>query len=166
MNKKKFAVLLAVSAMGAGALMACNPAKEELSDAPEFKKVILSDLTAGKPAGWAVSDGWTNGTPFGVEWSNKQAKFDENGMTFSISKDAEGKYYGGEIKTIGEDGVFKYGYYGARMKPSNAVGTVSSFFTYTGPTEDNPHDEIDIEFLGKDTTEVQFNYYAESQGFP
>ncbi|MEE5995094.1 MAG: family 16 glycosylhydrolase [Candidatus Enteromonas sp.] len=162
MNKKKFAVLLAVSAMGAGALMACNPAKEELSDAPEFKKVILSDLTAGKPAGWAVSDGWTNGTPFGVEWSNKQAKFDENGMTFSISKDAEGKYYGGEIKTIGEDGVFKYGYYGARMKPSNAVGTVSSFFTYTGPTEDNPHDEIDIEFLGKDTTEVQFNYYAES----
>ncbi|MBP5092036.1 MAG: family 16 glycosylhydrolase [Bacilli bacterium] len=142
--------------------MACGNPKEDLSDAPEFKKVVLSDLKAGKPAGWGISDGWTNGEPFGVDWSAQQTKFDDKGMTFSISKDEEGKYYGGEIKTIGDDGVFKYGYYGARMKPAKAVGTVSSFFTYTGPSEDNPHDEIDIEFLGKDTTTVQFNYYAES----
>lgn len=163
MNKKKLSVLLAVSAMGTMALMACQPKTQDLSKAPEFKKVVLSDLTKGKPAGWAVSDGWTNGTPFGVDWSAQRVKFTEGGMALSISKDNAGKYYGGEIKTTGEDGTFKYGYFGATMKPSNAVGTVSSLFTYTGPSENNnPHDEIDIEFLGKDTTMVQFNYYAES----
>ena len=47
------------------------------------------------------------------------------------------------------------------MKPAKCVGTVSSFFTYTR----NPQwDEIDIEFLGKDTTKVQFNYYTNGVG--
>lgn len=41
---------------------------------------------------------------------------------------------------------------------------MSSFFTYTGPTDGTPWDEIDIEFLGKDTTKVQFNYYTNGVG--
>ncbi len=41
---------------------------------------------------------------------------------------------------------------------------VSSFFTYTGPSDGNPWDEIDIEFLGKDTTKVQFNYFTDGKG--
>ena len=41
---------------------------------------------------------------------------------------------------------------------------VSSFFTYTGPSDNNPWDEIDIEFLGKDTTKVQFNYFTNGKG--
>jgi endo-1,3-1,4-beta-glycanase ExoK len=56
----------------------------------------------------------------------------------------------------------KYGYFGARMKPSNAPGTVSSLFTYTGSSDGNAHNEIDIEFLGKDTSKVQFNIYCNS----
>ena len=43
-------------------------------------------------------------------------------------------------------------------------GVVSSFFTYTGESDNNPWDEIDIEVLGKDTTKVQFNYYTNSKG--
>jgi len=50
------------------------------------------------------------------------------------------------------------------MKPAKNVGIVSSFFTYTGPTDGTPWDEIDIEFLGKDTTKVQFNYYTNGVG--
>ena len=30
--------------------------------------------------------------------------------------------------------------------------------------ERNPHDEIDIEFLGKDTTHVQFNFFVDGKG--
>jgi beta-glucanase (GH16 family) len=47
-----------------------------------------------------------------------------------------------------------------RMKPAKASGIVSSFFLYTG----SPWDEIDIEFLGKNTSQVQFNYYVNGQG--
>ena len=41
---------------------------------------------------------------------------------------------------------------------------VSSFFTYTGESDGTTWDEIDIEFLGKDTTAVQFNYYVDGIG--
>ena len=43
-------------------------------------------------------------------------------------------------------------------------GVVSSFFTYTGPSDNNPWDEIDIEILGKDTEKVQFNYFTDGKG--
>ena len=76
-------------------------------------------------------------------------------------------YYGGEART----GLYYgYGDYIVKMKPSKAEGTASTFFTCTGPYDinaegnPNPWDEIDIEFLGKDTTGVQFNYYVNGQG--
>ena len=47
------------------------------------------------------------------------------------------------------------------MKPAKCSGTVSSFFTYTNSPR---WDEIDIEFLGKDTTKVQFNYFTDGEG--
>ena len=46
------------------------------------------------------------------------------------------------------------------MKAASCPGVISSFFTYTGW----PWDEIDIEFLGDDTTRVQFNYYTSGKG--
>ncbi len=50
------------------------------------------------------------------------------------------------------------------MKPIKNSGVVSSFFTYTGESDGTKWDEIDIEFLGYDTTKVQFNYYTDGQG--
>ena len=50
------------------------------------------------------------------------------------------------------------------MKPIKNDGVVSSFFTYTGPSDGTRWDEIDIEFLGKNTTQVQFNYYTNGVG--
>lgn len=68
--------------------------------------------------------------------------------------------YGTEIQI---NKGFLYGYFGARMKVFKKVGTVQSFFTFNGG-EHYDHDEIDIEFLGKDTTKVQFNYYDDGKG--
>lgn len=59
---------------------------------------------------------------------------------------------------------YGYGKYSVVMKPAAAEGVNSSFFTYTGPKDKNPWDEIDIEFSGKDTTTVQFNYYHNGAG--
>ena len=39
-------------------------------------------------------------------------------------------------------------------------GVITSFFIYNG----YPWDEIDIEFLGNDTTKVQFNYFTNGVG--
>lgn len=63
-----------------------------------------------------------------------------------------------ELKTTEE---YSYGRYEVIMQPSGEQGTVSAFFTYTGPWKSDPHDEIDIEFLGRRPTHVEFNYFQD-----
>lgn len=76
----------------------------------------------------------------------------------------EGKsYLGAEVQ---RDGNFHYGRYEVYMKAGRGDGIVSSFFTYTGPYFDNPHDEIDIEFLGLDTRRVWINTFADGKKMP
>jgi hypothetical protein len=45
-------------------------------------------------------------------------------------------------------------------------GTVSAFFTYTGPTDGTAHDEIDVEILGDDPTRVSLNYWTDDAQHP
>ena len=68
-------------------------------------------------------------------------------------------YVAGEYRTLN---TYGYGHVEARMQAAARSDVVSSFFTYTGPTErpPAPHDEIDIEILGKDPTFVQTNYFV------
>nr|WP_070958760.1 family 16 glycosylhydrolase [Hyphomonas sp. Mor2] len=59
----------------------------------------------------------------------------------------------------------KYGYgrYEVIMRPSGESGVVSTFFTYTGPWDGDPKDEIDIEFVGKRPTIAEYNYWKNGQ---
>ena len=68
------------------------------------------------------------------------------------------KYVGAELASIN---AYGYGYYSTFMKPSKCSGVISSFFTYTHYPSWH---EIDIEFLGYDTTIVQFNHYTNGKG--
>ena len=54
---------------------------------------------------------------------------------------------------------YGYGRYEAIMRPSGDSGTVSAFFTYTGAPFGDPHDEVDIEFVGARSDQVEFNYF-------
>ena len=56
-------------------------------------------------------------------------------------------------------GLYGYGRYEAIMRPAKGSGLATAFFTYTGPYFGQPHDEIDIEFVGKNTDIVEFNYF-------
>lgn len=110
-----------------------------------------------------ISDGYSNGSIFNCMWRKNNVNFD-GGVTLSITNDTEDsgyEYAGAEYRT---KQTFGYGYYEVTMKPIKSKGVVSSFFTYTGPTDGTVWDEIDIEFLGKDTTKVQFNYYTNGVG--
>lgn len=110
------------------------------------------------------ADGWSNGDMFGnCTWRAENVNFYNGNMQLSITRDPYGNtpYAGGEYRT---KEFFGYGMYDVRMKPIKNDGVVSSFFTYTGPVDGNQWDEIDIEFLGKDTTKVQFNYYTNGVG--
>ncbi len=123
------------------------------------------DLSNGLPECFEISNGWTNGDPFNVTWYTNNVQFNDGKMQLIIDNDATPKkgipYSGGEFRS---KDFYSYGRYEVSMKAIRNDGVVSSFFTYTGPSDNNPWDEIDVEVLGKDTTQVQFNYYLDSKG--
>lgn len=106
--------------------------------------------------GFYAADGYSNGNMFNCIWRKNNISFNDGVMSMTVNKSKNG-YDGSEYRSWKD---FSYGYFSVSMKAASCSGVISSFFTYTG----NPWDEIDIEFLGKDTTKVQFNYYTKGQG--
>lgn len=82
-------------------------------------------------------------------------------MSPQIGSDGRGGYARGEWRSKER---FVYGLFQKNIKPIKNPGVGTAFFTYTDPSDDAKGDEIDIEFSGKDTTKVQFNYYTSDQG--
>ena len=140
--------------------------KKKLDDTPLENLVTIADFSSGKQKSFFPSDGWSNGEPFNVTWSSNNVEYKDGAARLFISKE-DGKLYAGELRSSAH---YWYGDYEVVMKPDAKTGTCTSFFTYTGPSETdengnrNPHDEIDIEFLGKDTTHVQFNFFVNGKG--
>ena len=131
-------------------------------------KKMSADLTgtlADVSSIFECSDGWTNGSMFNCTWRKANVVFSDGSMKLKIDLDGDGTgaipYSGAEFRS---KDFYGYGMYEVEMKPIKNDGVVSSFFTYTGPSDNNPWDEIDIEFLGKDTTKVQFNYFTDGHG--
>lgn len=126
---------------------------------------MYADLSGGMPTNFEASDGWTNGSMFNVFWRATNVTFNDGKMQLIIDKDPNPQkgipYSGGEFRS---KDFYGYGRYEVSMKAIKNNGVVSSFFTYTGPSDGNPWDEIDVEILGKDTTKVQFNYFTDSKG--
>ena len=150
-----------------------QPQTAEAASAPDSQTVestaesgALADLTGtydDVSDRFEFSDGWSNGSMFNCTWRKSNASIFDGSMKLTIDKDLLDKppYSGAEFRSRD---FYGYGMYEVVMKPIKNDGVVSSFFTYTGPSDNNPWDEIDIEFLGKDTTKVQFNYFTDGRG--
>lgn len=121
-------------------------------------KDYLVDFSKGNSNAFTLANNYSNGGVFNCKWSNKAGKVENGTLNLSLYKDGD-TFYGAEYRSYASD--FHYGYYATRMKAADCSGVVSSFFTYTNRPV---WDEIDIEFLGKDMTIVQFNYYTNGVG--
>lgn len=113
---------------------------------------------------FSKASGWSNGGMFNCVWEGENIEFNNGEMIFKLDENLYSQfndYTGSEYRT---NEKYHYGMYEVRMKPAKNKGVVSSFFTYTGPSDGTQWDEIDIEFLGKDTTKVQFNYWTNGKG--
>lgn len=112
---------------------------------------------------WYVSDGWNNGSHQNCTWSKDQVSVQEGvlELSFEERKTGERDFACGEIQTRQR---FGYGTFEARIKTADGSGLNSAFFTYIGPTDKKPHDEIDFEVLGKDSSRVQVNQYVSAKG--
>jgi endo-1,3-1,4-beta-glycanase ExoK len=117
---------------------------------------------------WDKSDGWTNGDPFNVGWRAANVNFASGQMSLMLDNAgcpatcSTRPYASGEYRT---DKWYGYGKIEARFKAPKVNGTVAaSLFTYAGPYDGDPWDEIDIEILGKNTTQMQTNYFTNGVG--
>lgn len=107
---------------------------------------------------WYISDFEMKDHFMQVAWAEDHVNFTDNGMTLKISDEPgeQTPYTAGEYQ---RRGFFGHGRYEVIMRAAKGSGIVSSFFTHTSAYFGDPHDEIDVEFLGNDTTRVHFNYF-------
>ncbi|PXF43233.1 Beta-glucanase [Gracilariopsis chorda] len=108
-----------------------------------------------------------SGPVFRSNWDPNLVSWDGSKLSFTVEKRSDGSLYGAELRTNSH--WYGYGCVSACMKPIPVSGIITSLFTYTGNFDGiggsaPNHNEIDIEFEGKDTTIVQFNYYTDDDG--
>lgn len=126
---------------------------------------------------FTYADGWANGQPFQCGWDKGYHHFQNNALVLDLKKDqfndpgsASGNYRSfpftsAEFRSYN---FFGSGCYTVCMKSARDSGVSSSFYAHSGeydvPTgfhDPNPlHNEIDVEFIGKDTWGFQSNYFS------
>ncbi|MEV8372113.1 glycoside hydrolase family 16 protein [Kribbella sp. NPDC056861] len=165
MIRSRALAVLALAALGLAGAVTVPVASEA---APAAIGGSFVDNFDGFDTGrWHKADGWSNGSMFNVGWRADHVWF--NGGVAGINLDTatcpggcSGKpYASGEYRT---NDLLSYGRFEVRMKAVKASGTVTGFFTYTGSSDGQPWDEIDIEILGKNTTQLQTNYFTNGVG--
>jgi beta-glucanase (GH16 family) len=125
---------------------------------------------------WRMSDSWNNGAPFQVGWrsdhvdiytdpqtSAKQLRLrlDDVPCATNAALCANQSYASGEYSSVS---LLPYGRVTFTAQAAKNPGIITGLFLYTGQSDGQPHDEIDIEFLGNDSTKVQLNYFVNGVG--
>jgi len=155
-------ILTSVLAVSAGL---CAPGAQAAKPAPRpptAQGSFTDQFTSFDSVRWVKADGWANGSPFDNGWRADHATV-AGGLVDLRLDDVSSSgqpYTSGEVRT---SGYYGYGCYEASFKPVRQSGVVSAFFTFAGPYDNGGngrHNEIDVEFLGYDTTRVQFNFYT------
>ena len=169
-RNRLFGIAAAALAMAYGVPLTPASAEDRSGESVSF----FEGFDAVSPERWFISNGWTNGAHQNCIWSAKNFRVSGGALELILRKNGEGdappekasearQFSCAELQT---HKTYGYGTYEFRVSAAAAPGLVSAFFTYVGPTPNaqNPHDEIDFEFLGKDSQAVQLNYFSAGQG--
>jgi beta-glucanase (GH16 family) len=125
----------------------------------------MDDVAAGQA--WFLSNFAIKAEDFRTAWKRHSVTRAENGAVrlalVPAPDEAQKDFFGGEIQRGKRT---HFGRYEVVMTAARGEGVISSFFTYSGPYFGDPHDEIDMEFLGRDTTKLWVNRFVDGQNLP
>ena len=131
-----------------------------MPDAPKLQSAgaFITLLGNGLPSDrFYISDHENKGSFLGGAWVKENVTADADGVRLDVTDtNVRDRYKLGEVQLSNRYG---YGRYEVIMRPAKGSGLVSAFFTYTGEYFGDPHDEIDIEFVGLSTSIIQLNYF-------
>jgi len=124
-----------------------------------FISLLGNDLNSDR---FNISNFANNGSFHGGDWVAENVVATSDGVRLDVTPSGRpSKPY--NLAEVQVAGVYGYGRYEVIMRPAKGSGLVSTFFVYTGEYFGDPHDEIDIEFVGNETTEVQLNYFRDNK---
>lgn len=136
---------------------------------PEGAFLSRFDEQGPLPEGWQISEFTAEASHYKNAWSGEAVSFNpEAGTALELwlrpsQSEASLSFIGAEIQ---RERRTHFGRYEVEMQAAPGDGVISSFFTYTGPFFGDDHDEIDFEFLGRDTTKVWINRFAKGRRLP
>lgn len=114
-------------------------------------------------ADWHVAHYDFDHPAFDTDWRKAQVLFGD-GLSLQLSPKpgtrqgpADNGFLGGSVRRLLPS---HFGRYEVILQAARGEGLVTGFFIYTGPTYGTRHDEIDIEFLGKDTTKMHVAWFV------
>ncbi|WP_176556233.1 family 16 glycosylhydrolase [Rubellimicrobium rubrum] len=131
-------------------------------DAPSTQ-AFREDFSAPlDPARWYVSDGWSNGGWMACTWASRMVDVTDGVLRLTLSPAEAGSedWLCAEVQTQAR---YHYGTYEARIRTDEGSGVNAAFFTYIGPVHEQPHDEIDVEILTRDTGSFDVNTYKDGE---
>ncbi|MER9581919.1 family 16 glycosylhydrolase [Mesorhizobium sp. M0276] len=158
-SRRRLRSLSALLLAALGSFLVTPSYAQDIPTSPSF----VDDFKSFDRARWYVSDGWNNGSHQNCTWSKRQVSLSDGVLSLGFEKQQlkNREFACGEVQTKQR---FGYGTYEARMKTDTGSGLNAAFFSYIGPSDKQPWDEIDFEVLTKNTSKVQVNAYIAGKG--
>lgn len=144
---------------GTWAFALATAAAQQPSDADFVDRFKTSEPDANL---WSVAEYDFDHPKFDTDWRKAQVLTSADGLTLNATSHSEGlnRFVGGSIRRKQTSG---YGSYSVRMRAARGQGVVTGFFVYTGPAYGTTHDEIDIEILGHDTSQLNIAWFVDGK---
>ena len=163
LNSLRLGVVGALVAIAATLAASLHPAHAEgVQQEVQSARSFVDNFSNFDRSRWFVSDGWTNGAHQNCTWSKDLVRLSDGVLSLGFEKRKlkDREFACAEIQTKQRYG---YGVYEARMKTGTGSGLNAAFFSYIGPQDKQPWDEIDFEVLTKDPSKVQVNSYIQGK---
>lgn len=112
-----------------------------------------------------ISERGPSGAWMENDFRARQLLLEPHGLTVAMEANAEGArnaYRSGEIQT---NERFRYGYFEARMRVPRGDGVITGLFTYVASEQGQSQQEVDIELLGQDPTELHTAYHVGGRSY-
>lgn len=154
-----FAILIVV---GIAAYIWPHPKYTIVPDRGDGKSFNLSFSDGFEESDWYISDFTFLSQFYRAGWVAENVHFENPSISLKINRKPvdHQPYSGAEVQ---KRGYYGFGRYEVVMQAAPGSGVVSSFFTHTDATFGDPHDEIDIEFLGNNTRQIHANVFADGK---
>ncbi|WP_245848236.1 family 16 glycosylhydrolase [Actibacterium ureilyticum] len=148
-------------------LVGIGPVRAQDNDTGFIWFAGITEEDGFRPGDWFTSNFTVKRPSFRTDWRRENIEVNEAGeMVLRLHPTKPGfekDFAGAELQRKKKT---HYGRYEVVMTAARGEGVISAFFTYTGAHFNDPHDEIDFEFLGRDTTKVWVTRFASGKRLP